>query len=235
MVESILKKLLKALVHSEEAQETQVLQKDTSERAKVPNPTNDPYLERWNNRKPPRIIPLEMPDLPFQSRFDLCHVRGYDFGMEGNQIPFFIDGKNREIAIEDILSLNPFLKQAHDQDRKVPLFAFSSDKIRFDSKEPDTGDLTMLWRCPLTKTGKLPKYPLMMKIRTLSNEQSWNMQTLEGPGGKELIGEIYYLQTGEIGKARITCWRHVRKQGCASSECYTFNIKRSKDGLYLAE
>ena len=201
----------------------------------VPNLEHDPYLERWNNRKAPKIVDLEMPDLPFQSRFDLSHIRGYDFGMEGNPVPFFIDGKNRDIATEDILSLNPFLRQAHDQDRKVPVFAFSADKIRFDSKEPETDDLTMLSTRPLTKTGKLPKYPLMMKIRTLSNDESWNMQTAEGSGGKELFGEIYYLQTGEIGKARIICWRHVRKKEYATSECYTFNIKRNKDGLYLAE
>lgn len=201
----------------------------------VPNPEHDPYLERWNNRKAPKIVDLEMPDLPFQSRFDFSHIRGYDFGMEGNPIPFFIDGKNRDIATEDILSLNPFLRQAHDQDRKVPVFAFSADKIRFDSKEPETDDLTMLSTRPLTKTGKLPKYPLMMKIRTLSNDESWNMQTAEGSGGKELFGEIYYLQTGEIGKARIICWRHVRKKEYATSECYTFNIKRNKEGLYLAE
>lgn len=52
--------------------------------SQVPNPENDPYLERWNNRKPSEIIELEMPEITFQSRYDFSKVRALDFGMENN-------------------------------------------------------------------------------------------------------------------------------------------------------
>lgn len=201
----------------------------------VPNLEHDPYLERWNQRKPPQLVNLEMPEIPFTSRFDFSHVRGFNFGMEDNRIPILIDGDNRKTASEDILSLNSVIRQAHDRDASIPVFSFSKDKIRFESKDLAGDDYTTLTILPLTKTGKLPKYPLRMDVRTLSNDEAWNMKAQDGPGGDEIWGEIYYLQSGDIGKARIVCWRHIRTKKNMVSENYIFNIKRNKDGLYLAE
>lgn len=63
-----------------------------------------------------------MPNLTFYSRYDFSKVRGFDFGMENNQITLFIDGKNRLTAKEDVLSLNRFLSEGHMNDPRNPRF-----------------------------------------------------------------------------------------------------------------
>lgn len=201
----------------------------------VPDFEQDPYLESWNNRKSPQLVNLEMPELPFTTRFDFSHVRGYDFGMAGNNIPILIEGKNRKTATEDILSLNFFLEQAHERNAEIPAFAFSADKIRFEPGDFSTDDYTTLSMLPLTKTGKVPKYPLKMTVRTLSHDEAWNMKLPDGPGGDEIFGDIYYLQSGEIGKATIFCWRHERTKEYASSVNHIFKIKTNQSGMYLED
>lgn len=56
-----------AIDAAEEPDET----KSSEKMSQVPNPQKDSYLERWNNRKPPEIIELEMPALEFDSHCPL--------------------------------------------------------------------------------------------------------------------------------------------------------------------
>lgn len=125
-----------------EAAEKPDIEKPRKTMSTVPNPDNNSYLERWNNRKPPEFIELEMPELAFQSRFDFSKVRGFDFGMENNQISIFIDGKNQMIAREDISSMNVFLNQGHMDDSDVPLFKILEESIRFEPSLSGMDDYT---------------------------------------------------------------------------------------------
>lgn len=197
--------------------------------AQVPNPANDPYLEKWNNRKPPRIIELEMPELTFQSRYDFSRIRAYDFGMDNNQIVFFIDGKNRLVAKEDILSMNRFLSEGHINDSEVPIFSIHEKEIRFEPSDlSGIDDYTRLVMMPPTATGKQPKYPIMMPFCLLSQDEHWQILRTKG---KEIFGRIYYLQDGNVGKAEIMCWIHDGKE----SSCFIFHIRRGNDGLFLSK
>lgn len=200
--------------------------KPASQPTKVPNPTNDPYLNRWNDRKPPQLIELEMPNLTFYSRYDFSKVRGFDFGMENNQIILFIDGKNRLTAKEDVLSLNRFLSEGHMNDPEIPVFLIHEKDIRFEPSQPSLDDYTRLFTLPLTPTGKKPKYPLELSFCTLSQDEHWQAST---EGGKEIFGQIWYLSNGEIGKARVICWKYEKKD----YGCFIFQIRRNNDGLYL--
>lgn len=200
--------------------------KPASKPTKVPNPTNDPYLNRWNDRKPPQLIELEMPNLTFYSRYDFSKVHGFDFGMENNQIAFFIDEKNRLTAKEDILSLNCFLSEGHMNDPEIPVFLIHEKDIRFEPSQPSLDDYTRLFTLPLTPTGKKPKYPLELSFCTLSQDEHWQAST---EGGKEIFGQIWYLSNGEIGKARVICWKYEKKD----YGCFIFQIRRNNDGLYL--
>lgn len=200
--------------------------KPASKPTKVPNPTNDPYLNRWNDRKPPQLIELEMPNLTFYSRYDFSKVHGFDFGMENNQIAFFIDEKNRLTAKEDILSLNCFLSEGHMNDPEIPDFLIHEKDIRFEPSQPSLDDYTRLFTLPLTPTGKKPRYPLELSFCTLSQDEHWQAST---EGGKEIFGQIWYLSNGEIGKARVICWKYEKKD----YGCFIFQIRRNNDGLYL--
>lgn len=220
---SWLKKVAK--VAAEEPEEKKISVKH----GQVPNPTHDPYLEKWNNRKPPEIVNLEMPELTFQTRYDFSNIRGYDFGMENNRITFFIDGKNRLIAKEDIMYMNRFLSEGHISDSEIPIFTISEQNIRFEPSDlSGIDDYTRLAILPLTQTGKKPKYPLMMAFCLLSHDEQWKISQTKG---KEVFGRIYYLQSGDIGKAEIICWIHNGKK----SSYFVFQIRRGKDGLFLSK
>lgn len=213
-----------AIDAAEEPDET----KSSEKMSQVPNPQKDSYLERWNNRKPPEIIELEMPALEFQSQYDFSKVRAFDFGMENNRISIFIDGKNRSIAKRDILSLNAFLSQGYTDDTDIPMFEIEENGIRFSPSELGRDDYTRLVILPLTPTGKKPKYPLKMSFCLLSSDRQFEI-TMNG--GKEIFGHIFYQQDGEIGKAEVICWRHRGKK----SSYFVFHIRRGKEGLYLSK
>lgn len=199
---------------------------ESSSIKQVSNPAGDEYLVRWNNRKAPNIIELEMPEISFQTRYDFSKVRGFDFGMENNPISIFIDGKNQLVAKEDILQLNVFLSQGRVEDSDVPMFEISEATIRFEPSSLGMDDYTRLKILPLTPTGKKPKYPLEMDFCLMSQDEHWK---LSQASGKEIFGQIWYLNSGEVGKARIICWNYAGK----SSGCYIFQICRGKDGLFL--
>ena len=214
-----------AIDAAEEPEENKV----STKRRQVSNPTNDPYLEKWNTRKAPRIITLEMPELTFQTRYDFSKVRGYDFGMEDNPIVIFIDGENQLVAKEDILCMNRFLSEGHLNDSEVPVFSICEKEIRFvPSDLQGADDYTRLAIMPLTPAGKRPKYPLMMAFCLLSQDEQWKISQAKG---KEVFGCIYYLPDGNIGKAEIICWIH---NGTKSSY-FVFQIRRSNDGLFLSK
>lgn len=213
---------------AEEAAEEPLEEKSSAKCSQVPNPNHDQYLEKWNNRKPSRIINLEMPELTLQTRYDFSKVRGFDFGMENNRISIFIDGKNRSIAKRDILSLNAFLSQGYTDDTDIPMFEIEENGIRFSPSELGRDDYTRLVILPLTPTGKKPKYPLKMSFCLLSSDRQFEI-TMNG--GKEIFGHIFYQQDGEIGKAEVICWRHRGKK----SSYFVFHIRRGKEGLYLSK
>lgn len=213
-----------AIDAAEERDET----KSSEKMSQVPNPQKDLYLERWNNRKPPEVIELEMPDLEFQSQYDFSKVHALDFGMENNRISIFIDGKNRSIAKRDILSLNAFLSQGYTDDTDIPMFEIEENGIRFSPSELGRDDYTRLVILPLTPTGKKPKYPLKMSFCLLSSDRQFEIAM---NGGKEIFGHIFYQQDGEIGKAEVICWRHRGKK----SSYFVFHIRRGKEGLYLSK
>lgn len=137
--------------------------------------------------------------------------------------PQDIDHAQRVIHIS---SMNVFLNQGHMDDSDVPLFKILEESIRFEPSLSGMDDYTRLIILPLTPTGKKPKYPLEMKVCLLSQDEHWKI--LQNTG-KEIFGDIWYLNDGKIGKARIICWNYAGR----NSRCYIFQIRRGENGLFL--
>lgn len=100
---------------------------------------------------------------------------------------------NIERAREDIWAMNALIEQANQKCSEVPLKLFRKEKINFRFSETAMSrDYCTLEFAPLTKTGKLPKYPIRLGI----NQKS-------GPDHYDITGSIFYLKDGSVGKAEL--------------------------------
>lgn len=102
-------------------------------------------------------------------------------------------GSNQEKVIRDVLSMNRYLRAAHDLCDSLPASRFSDSKLLFSPSalQDNTQELTYLTVMPDTKAGKRPKYPFELF--------AFNSQ--------QLFGRLYYFSNGEVGKAEIVVWR----------------------------
>lgn len=78
---------------------------------------------------------------------------------------------------------------------------------------------TFLWLNDPTPSGKKPKYIYTVYFNTFKGNfiTDW---------GNNTFGEIYYLQNGEVGKAKIVIWRNKILS--------VAHIRRNDSGLYLS-
>lgn len=81
------------------------------------------------------------------------------------------------------------------RDRYIPALNYDEDP---DFRGPCNH--TKLEIIPLTPTGKKPKYKAFVRFATFKGDyhKDW---------GNDTFGDIYYLQDGTIGKAKIIMWR----------------------------
>lgn len=166
-------------------------------------------LEAWANRPPPelRIVPVESmyayPDLPYD--FSRCPVIYYPFH---NRYLYMISERNQPEASRAILGLNELLDMAPDIEPRFPPCYLSKRHLRFYPSEAlglEGDDFSFFEINPRTKTGKLTKHPLLMRVQTLSHDEAY--EASQDPDAVRIHGSITYLATGEIGKASVACWQ----------------------------
>lgn len=97
----------------------------------------------------------------------------------------YVDSYCKSLCIEDNLCINP-------------------SELKFDTLKHDKTNTTLYFthfECkPYTKTGKKSKFPLILHYATSAYHE------FDPPAN--FFGDIYYLQDGNIGKARLIYWIH---------------------------
>ena len=115
-----------------------------------------------------------------------------------------IDKANQPTVLKDIEYVNTFIVQAIPLAKLAFNYKIPIDKISFVTQtintpvDSCTQYYTFFECAPYTPTGKNSKYPLILHFAT---EKAYDLETNE-----KCTGEIYYLQNGSIGKARLICW-----------------------------
>lgn len=115
-----------------------------------------------------------------------------------NEIPYDLakgwsSEKNRNQALKDISLMNTFLEQVKDIADIRGHFGIELEQVKWGGNSPSTFEYS-----PHTKTGKVPKYILILHFNTRDSEE------YEPPNN--YFGDIYYMQDGSIGKANLVCW-----------------------------
>lgn len=123
-----------------------------------------PYSDIIKNGKAMETIKIAAPKVDFKTKYVLSNLRAYKLG---NQKGFLLDGQNRGIAQEDLMSLNPLLAQGNSEDSSIPLFQIDRVGICFQTERPWEGSYSTLAIAPPTPTGKQP-YLKVMLIREIS-------------------------------------------------------------------
>lgn len=165
--------------------------------AKIKYPDN-PYLQEWATRKEQTFI-MSMPDLPFVSIFDFSSITAYTTGIQNDRPMYYLENKNKDIAVSEILALNQFMPKGHKITEKKIAFSIPKDN--------ETLGYTKLMLPPLTKTGKIPKYPVELFFS--SKADKFGMSNLHGTikylqDGKRGDVTVYYFENGECKKIRAT-------------------------------
>lgn len=113
----------------------------------------------------------------------------------------------------DIESLNQFIDLASNIINKQ-LTKINSSDIHYCEND-GTHDITTLEFIPFTKTGKAYKYPYTLYFSTM------------GFMADGVVGRLYYLNNGNIGKAEFTTWQNFSG--------YQINIAIKKDELIVTK
>lgn len=143
---------------------------------------------------------------------------------------YLISGLNRELAKNDILSMNAYIKKAArftgSPYAKIKNVSFDVPKDFFIKGEWSN---SVYFTCyPYTATGKLSKYPLTLhfstqktpsfqtefdrfvrKLRIVPIPVTNKIYCIKCIAPKYVFGRIYYLGNGEIGKAHIVMKKNL--------------------------
>lgn len=126
---------------------------------------------------------------------------------------FYISQNYWSKCTTDIESLNQFIDIAADIINKQ-LTKINASDIHYCEND-DSHDITTLEFIPFTKTGKAYKYPYTLYFSTMEFMSDG------------VVGRLYYLNDGNIGKAEVTTWQNLSG--------YTINIAIKKDELIITK
>lgn len=142
-----------------------------------------PPKEQTAEAVTPEEALLRLRELP-TTRFDLHDV--YYLNREYGPL-MLVDEKNASIVNHDIGEVNDLLAQIKKKRR------YKIEPIPMPEYGPHGSYMTV---APLTKTGKVAKYPFSINFGDRSNMLS----------EKCLFGDLFYLEDGTLGKAKYICW-----------------------------
>lgn len=116
-----------------------------------------------------------------------------------------ISEQNQEAVIQELQSLEKYINEAICIADLPDTLHLPCNTLKFDTNTIDIKDSTSVTQyytffecCPYTKTGKLSKFPLILHYATKN--------ITEFDPGENYFGNIYYLQDGSIGKAKMVFW-----------------------------
>lgn len=129
------------------------------------------------------------------TKFDLYNISEFQQGC------YLISPNDTHTITEDILELNQLLFAAHKTCTFFPLRKISKENLFFTKRIVNGSNaFCFISFEPRTQTGKEAKYPIVFHLNVTPN----------------FFGEIYYLQNGQIGKARIIAW--------SNNQCFELSL-----------
>lgn len=125
--------------------------------------------------------------------------------------------------VKDIQSLFPLIEESR-------LLASIEEKLIIDFSQMDPAHCYEE-NISNTPSGKKPKYKMIYHFayyRQLPGYDGDGLPDINWKPGKELFGEIKYLQDGTIGQSKIIFWTDKRN-------VYVIEIKAVKSGLFVSK
>jgi hypothetical protein len=107
--------------------------------------------------------------------------------------------------------LNNLIQEACKYEKKLKVCLLEPSMINFKVTSNDRNDFCFFKYEPLTNTGKMSKYPLILNFHTKEDK---------------ILGEIYYIDNDVIGKARVICW--------INHHLFVLSIKSKNNALSLS-
>lgn len=161
-------------------------------------------VSKWQNREKPYFkIETIGPINGLVTEYDLNNIRA--IGTSKKTWWYLLEGSNKNVAIKDILLLNKYIAEHAKSNPKISKVRLYESSIRFYEygRATENDDFTRLLVNPYTEKGNLKKYPLILKFKTLSNDEDFASIS---NGKPNIFGEIHYLKSGDIGKYRVIIW-----------------------------
>ena len=183
---------------------------------KIAQYNDSPYFaespdEKYDRLKQAEILATEKEKLEKISSIDMNKFNIDQFVFEDifydyRMARMLINAINQATVLKDIEFMNSFIERAVTlANLKLPYkspvenISFSKEVLGI-ANETYTQYYSFFECTPYTPTGKDAKFPLVLHFAT-SNAYSINADN-------KYHGEIYYMQNGSIGKARLVCWIH---------------------------
>ena len=118
---------------------------------------------------------------------------------------------------QDLMSLNDFIGKSREILRtNIELISDLNIRYNINSIE-HYENLTKIELMPLTKTGKIPKFPVVLHFNA--------SKSIEWPNNNTLFGHVFYFPDGKIGKAEVISW--------VDHNCYILSIAIKNNRLSL--
>ena len=194
----------------------------------------------WRQRASRQLLRMQdFPNLPYDF-LDMPFTNVYQHEV------YLLNGDNLQQAKNDVLAMNPLIAGAgkivnelsDTQINHVHFMPTARNKYN-----DGVIDYTNLILSPYTETGKASKFPLSLYFHTSPPRvyiESYNIEELFAEEARykmrtDIFGEIFYLQSGTIGKSKIIIWHRGTCFGvyCALEKTGEFcvnRITRSSDG-----
>lgn len=142
-----------------------------------------------------------------------------------------INNRKNQVQIkEDIKQINDSVKKYCNTFNIVEDLSIDVESLKFDvtySEKTGSKQYFTFFECtPYTPTGKLSKFPLILHYATKNHMKATFQQ--------DYFGEIYYLQDGNIGKARLIYWiehsMYLFSMGLKGKTLVVQKIEKSTEG-----
>lgn len=105
---------------------------------------------------------------------------------------FYLLGENSDMAASDILALNEYWRECRRLVSGFPALTIREEDLCFTENIVNGfSQFCFLSFAPMTKTGKLPKYPVSLHFHV----------------SQELFGTAHYGQSKSIERVQLTAWR----------------------------
>lgn len=177
------------------------------------------------------------------SKISLQDMKQFDFSQFELSQPFYynnmsimlINSQDQDyINHKTVPLLDKYIREACSITGITENLLLSTVLIKYDTTQKVVGSqeitnyYTFFKCCPYTKTGKLSKYPLVLRYA----HGDFNSV-------KNFFGDVYYMQDGSIGKARLIFWKEYTmykiELACKGSTLGIKSVEKNQELLYKAQ